>query len=69
MVNNFQSPFIDFWNGTMCVPSLGGKDCPSNGEHFTPEGKEIECCCDNCKAMCECFPWEYIQELMNPKDK
>lgn len=32
-------------------PSLGGKDCKGNGEH---EG--IECQCDECDYLMECFP-------------
>ncbi|MBR5180285.1 MAG: hypothetical protein IKW90_16025 [Lachnospiraceae bacterium] len=32
-------------------PSLGGKGCKGNGEH---EG--IECQCDECDYLMECFP-------------
>ena len=42
------------------IPSLHGKDCPSDGHHFDENGNEIECCCDECDYYLECFP-EYLQ--------
>ena len=37
--------------GAVLLPGNFGKDCRGNGE-----GKEIECCCDECDYCLLCFP-------------
>ena len=57
---------MDIKRGAKCmaveifIPSLHGKDCPSDGHHFDENGNEIECCCDECDYYLKCFP-EYLQ--------
>lgn len=54
----YPEPFIDLSTGTLLTPSPGGKLCLGNGKHKTPEGEEIEICCDNCPGFLCCFPDE-----------
>lgn len=37
------------------VPGNYGEDCPFNGECYDEKGDLIECCCDECDYMIDCF--------------
>ena len=52
--------------GTTLIPGNGGKDCPGNGMTRDKQGNLIECCCDACDFLLECFP-EYDFTEKNAK--
>ena len=52
--------------GTTLIPGNRGKDCPGNGMTHDENGNLIECCCDECDFMLECFP-EYDSMRQNAK--
>lgn len=41
--------------GIELTPGNFGKYCLGNGTHFDEKGKLLECCCDECGYMMECF--------------
>ena len=42
--------------GISLLPSALGSLCPGNGLKQDKNGNPIECCCDECDYMLECFP-------------
>lgn len=51
----YPEPYTDIWTGITLTPSPNGKYCLGNGKHKTPEGEEIEICCDNCSTYNCCY--------------
>ena len=52
--------------GISLIPSVQGQHCPGNGMTRDKNGNLIECCCDECDFMLECFP-EYDSIDKNTK--
>ncbi len=42
--------------GIPLLPGERGHQCPGNGRTKDSRGDPIECCCDECDYMLECFP-------------
>ncbi len=44
--------------GIVLTPGNGGKDCLGDGEHTDEKGNRIECCCDECDYLQDCWKAE-----------
>ena len=54
--------------GCILIPGNQGVNCPGNGEHKNPDGKLIECCCDECNWMMCCLETHSMSECSNCDD-
>ena len=45
--------------GIELTPGEHGENCRGNGKHADESGKPIECCCDECDYLGDCYP-EYL---------
>ncbi len=52
--------------GILLIPGDHGRRCPGNGATSDENGNTIECCCNECDYMLECFP-EYDDKSKKEK--
>ena len=52
-------------DGFILTPSLNGKECLHDGEHFDESGNILDCHCGECKHYLTCFGNEVLEYFKN----